>query len=357
MINTNETLFPVPASRKQLGRCILTNHHQPMKKIPLKNSLLTGLRLIATLPVVILIILLSGVTASRAANGPDTWVGTVSDNLGDANWVGANNPPLSGDELVFGGVGSFGTLLTNTLTAANSAAGLLFTNGASAYAISGNSITLTGGITNLSTSPEIITLPITSTASHTFITTNAGVNLTLGGVLTGTGGGITTAGAGILTVSGTNLWTGTNVVGPGTTLNITGTYFGPAAAGSTANMTIGNGAGNAIVNFSGSYLTNNNFDIGVVNGAVGALYQTFRILGRVAGSQRQRHANRQCRRGSSPDCRRGEPSSNLPRTGDGHWRVHPQPRATRLTWAHPANEQLRYPHFLPALPHTPQDIL
>ena len=41
--------------------------------------------------------LLASAVVSHAANGADAWVGNTSANFGDANWTGANNPPLSGD--------------------------------------------------------------------------------------------------------------------------------------------------------------------------------------------------------------------------------------------------------------------
>ena len=40
-----------------------------------------------------------------------TWVGNTSVNWADANWSGTDNPPLSGDSLVFGASGSFGAYL------------------------------------------------------------------------------------------------------------------------------------------------------------------------------------------------------------------------------------------------------
>jgi fibronectin-binding autotransporter adhesin len=178
---------------------------------------------------------------------------------------------------VFGAAGFTGTTLTNNLTAANSVAGITFNSGAGAFTILSNSITLTGNITNNSTSLETINLPIAITTVRTNAMTAGGGNLAYSGIISGTGGGITTAGTGTLTLSATNTYTGANVISAGTILNITGSLE-PAVIGSGSPMTVANAAGNAVVNFSGAFLTNYDFNIGTVSGAVGAIYQTSGIL-------------------------------------------------------------------------------
>jgi fibronectin-binding autotransporter adhesin len=233
---------------------------------------LAHLRWLALLPAMLCL-----PSLTQAANGPDTWAGTVSGNFGDANWTGANNPPISLDSWVFGAAGFTGTTLTNNLTAANSVAGITFNSGASAFTILSNSITLTGNITNNSTSLETVNLPIASTAARTIALTAGGGNIAYGGIMSGTAGGITTAGTGTLTLSATNTYTGANVISAGTILNITGSLE-PAVNGSGSPMTVAPAAGNAVVNFSGAFLTNYDFNIGTVSGAVGAIYQTSGIL-------------------------------------------------------------------------------
>jgi autotransporter-associated beta strand protein len=220
---------------------------------------------------------------ARAASGPDTWQDNGSANLADPNWTGANNPTVSGDSWIFGTAGGSGAVLNNNLASTFSVAGIWFTNGASAFTLTNTPLTLAGNITNSSTSLETINLSITNTAARTLSLTAGGGNLTLGGIWRGTGGGITTAGAGILTITGTNAMTGPNVVSAGTTLNIPGSLQ-PSPPGSANTMTIANGAGNAVVNFSGSFLTNYNFNIGTVSGAAGALYQTAGVLGESQGA-------------------------------------------------------------------------
>jgi len=180
----------------------------------LQSQFASNLRWLALLlPAVIFI-----PSLAQAASSPDTWVGTTSINFGDANWTGVNNPPLSGDSWVFGVAGTSGTNLNNNLTAANSVAGILFTNGASAFTITNNSITLTGNITNSSTSLETLNFPIAATAVCTFTTATGGGNITLGGNFTGTGGGIAAVGSGTLTLSGANSYTGTTTLTNSATL-------------------------------------------------------------------------------------------------------------------------------------------
>ena len=155
---------------------------------------------------------------SLAQAATDTWVGNTTINFGDPNWTGVNNPPLSGDSWVFGVAGTSGTNLNNNLTAANSVAGIWFTNGASAFTITNNSITLTGNITNSSTSLETLNFPIAATAVGTFTTTAGGGNIALGGNVTGTGGGIAAVGSGTLTLSGANSYTGATILTNSATL-------------------------------------------------------------------------------------------------------------------------------------------
>ena len=135
----------------------------------------------------------------------DTWQGNASALFSGANWTGGNNPPSSGDALVFGVAGTAGAALTADQTAGISYGGITFNSGASAYTVGGaNGITLTGNIANNGTSLETLNFPIATTAARTFTTTTGGGDLTLGGNITGTGGGITKAGAGTLSLSGTS---------------------------------------------------------------------------------------------------------------------------------------------------------
>jgi len=59
------------------------------------------------------LLLLAGTLSLKAGN--DTWVGNTSANWNDANWTGANNPPITGDALFFGLAGSAGTTTVRPL--------------------------------------------------------------------------------------------------------------------------------------------------------------------------------------------------------------------------------------------------
>jgi fibronectin-binding autotransporter adhesin len=150
-----------------------------------------------------------------ALSATDTWVGNTSANWADLNWTGDNNPPMSGDSLVFGTAGSSGTTLTDNLTAGGPAAwgfgGITFNAGADAFIINPSAstfgFTLNGGINDNATNAEVINDQIALPAIET-ITVAAGGSLMLGGVISGAGGGIISAGSGTLILSAANTFTG-----------------------------------------------------------------------------------------------------------------------------------------------------
>jgi len=164
------------------------------------------------------LLLLAGTLSLKAANGNDTWVGNTSVNWNDANWSGVNNPPITGDALIFGVAGSAGTGLNNN-SAATSFAGLTFNSAAAAYTFTGNSLTLAGSIADNALNPETINLPIALSATSP-IGVASGGSLTLGGVVSGATFGITKTGPGTLDFNGSvgNTYSGTTVVNAGTLL-------------------------------------------------------------------------------------------------------------------------------------------
>ena len=173
-----------------------------------------------------------------AANGNDTWLGNT-----DANWATGGNwspavnaPPIAGDSLFFWAQGSSGSTLTNNLTAGLSIANITFVAGASSYTFLSNSITLTGGITNNSTSAQTINFPISG--GTVFAATNGG-SLTINGVMSGSTG---------YTITGTNV---TGTIGGTVTLNGTNTHTGAVTInnatvvlGSPNALTVGTAAAN-----------------------------------------------------------------------------------------------------------------
>ena len=164
---------------------------------------------------------LLGLSAQPAFAATQTWSGAS-----DANWAASGNwgaLPATGDSLVFtSATGLGGLTLSDALMTPGTfnVAGITFNSGAGAFVInpaaSGtNGFTLTGGVTNNSTSLQTINSLITLSGTQTFTTTAGGGNIALGGVLNGTGG-ITKAGSGMLTLSGSNSYTGASTVSSGT---------------------------------------------------------------------------------------------------------------------------------------------
>ncbi len=161
-----------------------------------------------------------------------TWVGNTNFFWATtANWSDTDNGPLSGDSLLFGVAGSSGTALNNNLT--NSSfriATITFSSGAAAFVISGTAFTLTGGITNSSTSLETINDAISLTGTQAFFTNVGGGNVKLGGVISGTGA-INAPGPGVLTLgSSLNTYSGSTTVGGGT-LSVGSIVVSPSSSG------------------------------------------------------------------------------------------------------------------------------
>jgi autotransporter-associated beta strand protein len=154
------------------------------------------------------------------ANGTDTWIGNTSASWSGANWGGANNPPISGDSLLFGAAGSAGSsLIDNLMTPATySLTGLTFASGAAAYSITanatGNGFVLNGNIIDNAVNNESITDHIFFAGVTDTISINSTGTLTLGALTTATSattgitigaGNVVVAGAtigGVLTVNG-----------------------------------------------------------------------------------------------------------------------------------------------------------
>jgi len=160
-----------------------------------------------------LALMTAGTTALQA--GSDTWSGLGADNnWGTAgNWAvsSANQPPVSGDSLIFSG--STQTTANNNLSAF-SFGGLTFSPVAGAFSLTGNALTLTGSLLDNSPSQETVNLPVTLTTSQN-ITVAGGGSLLIGGVISGAGG-ITNNGLGSLTLTNANLYTGATTLGSGT---------------------------------------------------------------------------------------------------------------------------------------------
>ena len=154
----------------------------------------------------------------QALAATDTWVGNTSLNWADPNWAaGGNNPPQTGDSLVFAAAGGAGTSLVDNLMTPTTYTinGITFNSGASAYTITSgtagvNGFTLAGNITNASSSLETFNDSIVLSGQEVFAMMGGG-NLSFPGALGGTGG-ITESGTGTITLSGNDSYTGTTAV-------------------------------------------------------------------------------------------------------------------------------------------------
>ena len=136
-----------------------------------------------------------------ASAAPDTWTGAsgIDANWGTSgNWDPSGNaPPLAGDSLSFGAVGTSGPILNNTVTPGTAFSGLTFSSGGSAFTLNGFGILLSGstsntiGIANSSSVAQVIgSMPLTlDRGTYTFsssapgtVALNGGLTLNAGGV-------------------------------------------------------------------------------------------------------------------------------------------------------------------------------
>jgi autotransporter-associated beta strand protein len=234
-------------------------------------------------------ILLAG-SSLQAAN--EAWStntpGPADGNFGGTNWtVGTTgvatptNAAASGDALFFDT--SAITTLNNDLSSATFA-GITFNSGASAYTIGGNAFTLSGALTNNSSSLQTFSNAITLAAAQTI--TGAG-NISLSGNLGGGGTSLTKSGTGTLSLSGTTNAISGNLLLSAGRLNVTAgtTNFAGAfskiadTASTTAIASISSGA---TLGWTG----NNGGNFGGAASASGVLYNagTLNQTGTIANS-------------------------------------------------------------------------
>jgi fibronectin-binding autotransporter adhesin len=175
-------------------------------------------------------------TARTSRAGTDAWSTTpVNGNFSGVNWTTGTTVPgaptgtaATNDSLYFGT--SSITALTNDDTGF-SFGGFTFNSGASAFTIGGNSISLSGAVTNNSTNLQ--TLNLSQTLSANGVYDPAFGAIAIGGNISGNYSLIKYGGA-ALTLSGINTYTGSTTVG----LNPNGTNVTPQIyqGGGTLNL-------------------------------------------------------------------------------------------------------------------------
>lgn len=192
-------------------------------------------------------VILSVVGSNYVWDGGDA---SVDNWTSVTNWVGDIAPGTSGDSVAFAG----STRLTPSLDADYDVASVTFNNGASSFILGtlGNTLTLSGGLTNNSTSLQTVTVPVVLNAVQTVNTASG--NISLGDVnnsAAGTGG-LTKTGNGTLILGGANTYSGATTVSAGTVVvNSTGAINVNSDA-NDGQITVGNTAGlNAVLNISG----------------------------------------------------------------------------------------------------------
>jgi len=164
-----------------------------------------------------------------------TWTGTSGNNWStNGNWSPAAKP-VKNDSLIFSGAHTVSTNDISGLTLGT------ITFSTSGFTVSGNSLSLTSGISNnISAGTSAWSIGTTLTASQTFTSTYSGALLQLGNVSIGSSKTLTIAGAGDTTISGILGGSSANVI-----KNDTGTLTLSAANSFSGSTTISAGTLNA----------------------------------------------------------------------------------------------------------------
>jgi len=134
------------------------------------------------------------------------WVGDVdaawnTNSTGNTNWFADALPAASGDALTFGSAGTSGTTLNNDIVGL-SVASLTFNAGAPAFTLTGNALTLSGSLTNNSSSLETLGMAVSLGASSSINAT--GGALSFSAALSSAASDLSITGSGAITFSGLN---------------------------------------------------------------------------------------------------------------------------------------------------------
>jgi autotransporter-associated beta strand protein len=190
-----------------------------------------------------------------------TWDGGGANNnwTTAANWVG-DVAPSAGDDLVF--TGNVRTTNVNNFSAGTTFNSITFDSGASNFSISGNQITLNGGVDLVSaTGSHAISTPLSLGSASTVDITSG--SLVLSGVISGSGS-IAKTGAGTTTLFGANTFSGGVVIKAGTVASATS-----ASALGTGAITIGDSSGSEDATLHHGYSSTHSNSISVAAGNTG----------------------------------------------------------------------------------------
>ncbi|MGC3967789.1 MAG: autotransporter-associated beta strand repeat-containing protein [Pirellulales bacterium] len=140
-----------------------------------------------------------------------TWTGAGPDGhwSSSGNWT--PSAPSAADLLLF--TDNLQLNAENDLPLGSLFDGITFRNGAGAFTLSGNAISLGGDIINSSLNRQTINLDLVLQQN---VSVNAALgDIVIGGAISGSGVGITKLGAGVLTLSGPNSYGGTTTINDG----------------------------------------------------------------------------------------------------------------------------------------------
>ena len=218
-------------------------------KSRLKNRNIHSNKLFSGSAFVVFFLVLFFCNVFTAEAATRTWDGGGADN----NWMTANNwstdvAPVAKDRLIFTGTTR---LATNNNFPVNTSFDRI-TISASGFTLGGNAVTITGYITDSTTSgSNTISLGLVFNSTRIITVTNAAETLTVSGVVSGAGG-LTKAGSGVMILSGSNSHTGITTISAGT-LKL-------GSAGSGSNTPLGTIGGITSVT-SGAVLDLNGFTL------------------------------------------------------------------------------------------------
>ena len=197
------------------------------------------------------------ITPFNVVAADQVWTGMGNDDNWSTgpNW-NSGTPVLNGDSVTFAGT----TRLTPNLDSNVTVPWLMFDVSAGSFAVgtaNNSALTLTGGVTNNSTAPQTINVPVTLSGNQTYEVTASGV-LTNRGSINGSGG-LSKTGDGTLILEGSNVFTG-SLFGKAGTIVMSSGLFNNGGSYSSIGQ---NEFDIATLSLTGTALFTNNADFNV----------------------------------------------------------------------------------------------